>query len=410
MRRYGLAQVKCAACKQSLLVEFSCKGRGLCPSCSARRAEETAAHCEEVLPTVGYRQWTLSLPWRLRLPVVKRPALLRTVERRLCESIWRWQRVQGKRLGAAGTLKGGAVGFTQLFGSALQLTPHLHVLVPEGLWAGEDFVALPPPDTEEVEAILRRLVKRLAKDFAGMEDGWAEDALEGLQAQALQHRLPLGEAAPRAGGKRVAVLEGFSLHANTSVHANDREGLTRLCRYGSRGPLAQQRLSRREDGRYEYRTKKGPVLVLTAAALVRRLVALLPPRGTHLTCFHGVFAPNAALRPLVTRKPAAAPSSPVLRTSPPPARPPRPRIDWASLLRRTFGVDIWTCHCGGKRKVLAVITSREFSSRFGATTQRTTRRTASSVAPGNKHCDVPASRWGGLSRGGDCDRRRSASG
>ena len=203
--RYGFAQVKCAACKQSLLVGFSCKGRGLCPSCSARRAEETAAHCEEVLPTVGYRQWTLSLPSRLRLPVLKRPALLRTVERRLCESIWRWQRVQGKRLGAAGTLKGGAVGFTQLFGSALQLTPHLHVLVPEGLWAGEDFVALPPPDTEEVEAILRRLVKRLAKDFAGMEDGWAEDALEGLQAQALQHRLPLGEAAPRAGGKAAGI-------------------------------------------------------------------------------------------------------------------------------------------------------------------------------------------------------------
>jgi hypothetical protein len=31
-----------------------------------------------------------------------------------------------------GELFGGAVVFAQYFGSSLQLTPHLHVLVPEG--------------------------------------------------------------------------------------------------------------------------------------------------------------------------------------------------------------------------------------------------------------------------------------
>src|SRR5687768_15660152 len=64
---------------------------------------------------------------------------------------------------------------------------------------------------------------------------------------------------------RLAVLEGFRLHADTAVHANDRQGLARLCRYGSRGPVAEERLSVREDGRYVCRTKRGPVLVLTAA-------------------------------------------------------------------------------------------------------------------------------------------------
>ena len=359
--RYGFAMVKCTACSQLLLVGFSCKGRGLCPSCSARRSEETAAHCEAVLPEVGYRQWTLSLPGQLRLAVVKQPALLRTVERRLCEAVWRWQRACAKRLGAAGVLSGGAVGFLQLFGSALQLTPHLHVLVPEGLWADRDFVALPPPGTEQVVSILRRLVKRLAKDFEGLEDGWAEDALEGLQQQAAQARLPLGQTQREGKARRVALLEGFSLHANTAVHPNDREGLARLCRYGSRGPIALARLSRLDDGRYAYRTKRGPVLILTAQALLQRLLALVPPRGTHLTCFHGVFAPNAALRPHVIRKQAPPQDTPVLRTAPlqpkPKASPRRPRLDWAALQRRTFGVDVWTCACGGKRKVLAVITS-----------------------------------------------------
>ncbi|HEX8698141.1 MAG TPA: transposase, partial [Myxococcaceae bacterium] len=48
-------------------------------------------------------------------------------------------------------------------------------------------------------------------------------------------------------------LEGFSLHANTHLHANDRQGLERLCRYGARGALALERLSRAEDGRIAYR-------------------------------------------------------------------------------------------------------------------------------------------------------------
>ena len=56
------------------------------------------------------------------------------------------------------------------------------------------------------------------------------------------------------------------------------------------------RLTRLPDGRYRWQPKRGAALTLTAEALVKRLVALVPPRGLHLTCFHGVFAPNARLR------------------------------------------------------------------------------------------------------------------
>jgi hypothetical protein len=38
------------------------------------------------------------------------------------------------------------------------------------------------------------------------------------------------------------------------VHANDREGLERLGRYGARGPLAEERLVRLEDGRIDWAT------------------------------------------------------------------------------------------------------------------------------------------------------------
>jgi hypothetical protein len=295
------------------VVAFSCKQRGLCPSCSTRRSHETAAHCGEVLPEVAYRQWTLSAPYAVRWALRKHPKLLARMEHHLVRAVWWWQRRRARRLEYSAQLWGGAVGFRQSFGSSLQLTPHLHVLVPEGMWTAEgEQVALPPPGVEDVEWVLRRVVRQLEKDFAEVGEAWPEDGLE------------------------------------------------RLCRYGSRGPVALERLSRREDGRYEYRTRKGQALVFTAAELVKRMVALLPPQRGHLTRFHGVFAPNAKLRCKVVR-----PLRPQVDTVQQEgwgcakegvAR--RPRLDWATLQRRTFEADVWQCPCGGRRQVVAVISNR----------------------------------------------------
>ena len=358
--RRGFVQVRCGSCRRTELVAFSCKQRGLCPSCGARRSHETAAYCGEVLPEVPWRQWTLSMPYRLRWVLVKRPELLRLVERRLVRAVWRWQRRRARGLGMSGELHGGAVGFTQYFGSALQLTPHHHVLFPEGLWdEASGFVALPPPSAEDVEAVLRRVLRQLAKDLEEVESPWPEDDFEGLVAQAAQQRLQwVDEPDTRRRPRRLAVLEGFSLHADTWVHERDRQGLERLCRYGSRGPVALERLSVREDGRYAYRTRKGQVLVFTAEQLVKRLIALLPPAKVHLTRFHGVFAPNARLRSRVMRRPQELVPEPTSAVEQRARKRERPRLDWASLQRRTFEADVWACPCGGRRRVLAVVTSR----------------------------------------------------
>ena len=84
---------------------------------------------------------TLSLPRGLRLAVVKQPRVLKVVERALVRAVWRWQRAVAKRLGVTSRLQGGAVSFTQWFSSALALTPHLHVLLPEVLWTASGEVA-----------------------------------------------------------------------------------------------------------------------------------------------------------------------------------------------------------------------------------------------------------------------------
>ena len=59
---------------------FSCKRRGFCPSCGARRLAQTAAHLvDHVIPHVPVRQWVLSQPIPLRLLLAAQPKLVTPV-------------------------------------------------------------------------------------------------------------------------------------------------------------------------------------------------------------------------------------------------------------------------------------------------------------------------------------------
>ncbi|WP_438008806.1 transposase zinc-binding domain-containing protein [Sorangium sp. So ce321] len=63
----GIIRFHCDERGQDLLVAFSCKGRGLCPSYGARQMCNTAAHLvDRVLPAVPVRQWVISLPLKIR--------------------------------------------------------------------------------------------------------------------------------------------------------------------------------------------------------------------------------------------------------------------------------------------------------------------------------------------------------
>lgn len=74
---HGFARVRCAACGDELLVAFSCKGRGFCPSCTSRRMHDTAAHLvDRVIPQVPVRQWVLSLPRWARFLLARDPMLI----------------------------------------------------------------------------------------------------------------------------------------------------------------------------------------------------------------------------------------------------------------------------------------------------------------------------------------------
>jgi ribosomal protein S27E len=74
---HGFLRVRCRDCKHEHLVAFSCKRRGFCPSCGARRMVESAALLvDEVLPEAPIRQWVLSFPFQLRFLFASRPRIM----------------------------------------------------------------------------------------------------------------------------------------------------------------------------------------------------------------------------------------------------------------------------------------------------------------------------------------------
>jgi hypothetical protein len=84
----GFGRARCEACGFDRLVPFSCKRRGVCASCGGRRMNETAAEqVTRLWPAVPVRQWVLSLPWPLRLPVARDPGLLTKVSRIFFEAV-----------------------------------------------------------------------------------------------------------------------------------------------------------------------------------------------------------------------------------------------------------------------------------------------------------------------------------
>jgi hypothetical protein len=178
----------------------------------------------------------------------------------------------------------------------------------------------------------------------------------------------IGDKPPPARilGRRCAQIEGFNLHANTRVAANQRDQLETLCRYLARPPLSDERLTSLPDGNLALRLKRpwsdGTThLILSPAELIERLIPLVPRPRAHLTRYHGVLAPAAGWRSQVVPAPAVPRKRPVCadvsRKAPAPA--PRRWTPWAELLRRVFLIDALACpRCPGRMRVIAVVMRR----------------------------------------------------
>ncbi|MGH8469105.1 MAG: transposase zinc-binding domain-containing protein [Gammaproteobacteria bacterium] len=218
----------CAARAHEKLVAFSCKKRGFCTSCGARRRVETTAHLvDHVIPRVPVRQWVLSFPIPLRLLLAAHPELLAPVLQRARHRDGACLARRGRilhRVIATFLIKqaglkraeaqSGAVTLIQRFGSAANLNIHLHCLLLDGVYRITEgapvFHAVRAPTAEQLRLLLIRMIKRLVrlltrKGYLIEEQGMTyladhdpESALAPLQAAACTYRIALG---PRAGQK-----------------------------------------------------------------------------------------------------------------------------------------------------------------------------------------------------------------
>ena len=115
---------RCGTCHSELLVAFSCKRCGFCPSCGARRMAESAALLvDEVFPEQPVCQWVLSVPPPLRFLFASGPDLLGRVLGIVYRSIA--MHLCAKAGFSRKTAEAGAVTLIQRFGSALNLNVHL---------------------------------------------------------------------------------------------------------------------------------------------------------------------------------------------------------------------------------------------------------------------------------------------
>jgi ribosomal protein S27E len=175
----GFVRVKCKNCGFEHLVAHSCKSRAICNSCMGRRMADSAAHLvDHVLPIAPYRLWTLSLPKRIRLQVIRDPHLLSAVLAVFLRTLFAYQRRRARQRGIRNPLPG-AITFVQFWGSILQITPHFHSWLPDGVFHVDEqgelsFQRLDPPTDNEVQQLLLRIEARILK-VCGQKDVVPDD-------------------------------------------------------------------------------------------------------------------------------------------------------------------------------------------------------------------------------------------
>jgi hypothetical protein len=405
---YGFLRFKCEDCKFERLVAFSCKKRGFCASCGARRMAETSIHLSDnVFPSATLiRQWVLSIPVPLRYMCARNSELqgkiLRLTNAVIAKSIK--NSVPGLNPKNK-KLQTGAVTLIQRFGGHVNLNIHFHMLHVQGAWeisadkTAATFHAADNPTGQELLASIDKIAAGTIKILKKMklieqspdginvvsENSDKEDTLSNIQAASTANKIALGQrkgknirrlierfeeefrsAEPHITGDMAANFMGFSLHAGVSVWSSNKARLEQLIRYTARPAVSEERLSQAPNGDIHYKLKKPwtdgtTAVIFSPLEFLEKLASLVPPPRIHLTRFHGILAPHSQFRKLVVpKKPEEKIAEPTSDKTLPLDNQKQNRISWAKLLSRVFAIDMETCElCGGQMKVISAILKQD---------------------------------------------------
>jgi hypothetical protein len=343
----GFARLKCDACGGEKLLTLSCKVRGLCPSCDAKRAAAFAVFLkDELLENVGHCLWTFTLPKMLRPYFMHHRELLGDLARLAYETI------KELMIEAVGNDKArpGVVAVPQSFGNVLNPHPHAHCLASRGVWDEKgQWIPVPYVDTGAAEKLFRLKILHLLKSKGFLSD----ERIELLDS--FRH-------------------SGFSVDASPTLWPQDTQGLERLCRYLLRCPVSLSRIHWTPGSKtlfYESKSSHDDPLfshpqgeTLDIFEFIARVLTQIPEPRAHGVRYFGAYSSRArayrkkrslilhSLGPKATSTSQEEPNlSPKKRAA--------LRKSWAQLIRRVYQTDPLKCDCGGTYRVISFITEHK---------------------------------------------------
>ena len=352
----GFIRLRCPDCQTERALAFSCKGRGLCPSCGARRMQDSVRNLvERILPESPIRQYVLSPPSEVVGLLASREEALGALSRIFVDEVSRDVRarvdIKSERLFT------GSILFVQRFTKTLSCYPHFHLLVLDGGFteAGDETPIFHEARAPQARALLElsanvrlRFTRWLGKRgfLSDTPEAKSDDAW--WQAATRDPSLRLRDVSRKPS-------DGFEVNASVRVSARDRRGREQLVRYVARPPFAESQLEHLDDERIKLKLRSPTrgakrEIVVHPLVLLRRLAWLVPPPRHHQIRFFGVFAPAARLRQkVVPAGPVGVQGTCFGPRAFVPLEPVPYRARWARLLARTYGVDGHACPaCAGR--------------------------------------------------------------
>jgi len=322
--RSGFARIRCPDCHGEYLLTFSCKTRGFCPSCHAKRREEWGEWVREtLLLDVPHRQVVLTIPKTLRIFFKYRRKLLGE----LCRSAARSLAVYFEAL-TGEELVPGIIAAVQTFGDRINFHPHLHLLMTEG---GVDqvgtFHRIPRLDDARLAEVFAREVLKLLVNRGLLSPEWAE------RIRSWRHT-------------------GFNVHSR--VHARTKIEAERVGKYMVRPVLSLERLTLDErEGKVGYRHgQNGAELEkMDYLEFIGRVTSHIPDKGQVMVRYYGLYA--NAHRGKVSKANRVPVALGMIAEEPLPVL----SKGWAEMIRKVYEADPLICpRCGGSMKVIAFLT------------------------------------------------------
>ena len=330
----GFARIRCPDCGHERLLAFSCKCRGFCPSCQARRAEEWALWLiDHHLERVPHYHVIFTIPKMLRAYFRYDRSLLNDLSRAANRTLLNYL---GILLGTDVTP--GLVVARHTFGEGVRFHPHLHAIVTGGGW-----------DTDHNwHAVF----------------GWDRPALRELfQIEVfrfLRERDLL--SAERVELIRSWRHSGFDVYVGAAIASRDRARLEHIARYLLRAPVSLERMRYdRQEGTvtiFPLSSEGKDPLITDALEFISRLILHIPDVRERQVTYYGTYA-NASRHRLQKRMSAGPVDGfvPLSELEEPTPFELRRRIRWAQLIKKVWLEDPLLCpECGGEMRIISFIT------------------------------------------------------